>query len=146
MFSTQNFDLDLRRCLDPDPALRPRGEAARGPDFWAMGSGPRAAPPRGSSAGSGSWAMIPSQIGMFRQEARSWGQDLPSRGGGPSHPRVLESGHRAVPPRRSSAGSGSKSSLILRCTWSQQVYIHNELDSDLRVDIGNVRIHFFLSE
>ena len=84
-------------------------------------SGPRAAPPRGSSAGSGSWAMIPSQIGMFRQEARSWGEDLPSRGGGPSHPRVWKSGPRAAPPRRTSVGSGSKSSLIMRCPESARV-------------------------
>ena len=141
MFKGQNVDPDLRGGLEPDPALRPRGEAARGPDFWAMGSRPRAAPPRGSSAGSGSWAMIPSQIGMFRQEARSWGQDLPSRGGGPSHLRVWKSGPRAAPPRRSSAGSGSKSSLILRCALSQQEYLHIFWPG---VDIANVRIHSFL--
>ncbi len=32
VFAAQNLDLDLHRCLDLDPALRPGGEAARVPD------------------------------------------------------------------------------------------------------------------
>ena len=89
-----------------------------------FGSGPRAAPRRGSSAGSGSNARIPSQIGVFRQEARFCGSGSSFQRWWSSHLRVLKSGTRAAPRGGSSAGSESKSSLILRCALDQQEHIH----------------------